>query len=497
MHRATLLGRYEDRDLDPPKVRFRRAVTLALMSAFVPGSAQVALGRPWIRRLVLAGWFLLAVIVGYLVYRVYTDTAGLLLTFVSGRRLQMLQLGIIVAVAVWALLLLHAWRLGRPEGLRTGPRITVGLLNLALILGVGAVSAYAVYWVEAPRSTITQTFSGNEKSAPIEGRYNVLLLGSDSGEGREGMRPDAITMVSTDADTGDTQLISLPRNLQNFEFADGSPMAEQFPNGFNCGAECMLNAVNTYGEAHPDLYPGSDAPGIDATIDAIQGITGLEVNYYIVINMDGFAKLVDALGGLEINVQDRVAIGGGSSPIVGWIEPGVQDLNGDEVMWFTRSRAGSDDYARMGRQKCVLLAMNEQLEPSQVVTNVHEILSAGSEMLHTNIPEDDLSTFIQLGLQAQDGNVGSVSFVPPEINTTYPDLELIRDKVEVAINARPDESDGSDAPSPSPDSPETSTPEDSEPEIIVFGPAVPGGSDDSGLPQARQANNAEDLETVC
>lgn len=492
MHRATLLGRhYDDRHLDPPKVRFRRSILLAFMSAFVPGSAQVALARPWLRRLVLFGWFLFAVAVGFLIYQIYGDRARFVASFASRDRLQWIQIAVITGTVIWALLLLHAWRLGHPGRLRFAPRLTIGLVNLALILGVGTVSAFAVYTIEAPRSAVKDTFTATQVSAPIEGRYNVLLLGSDSGEGRDGMRPDAITLVSTDASTGKTSLISLPRNLQNFEFSAGSPMAEQFPFGFNCGTECMINAVNTYGEANPQLYPGSEHPGIDATIDAVSGITGLDVNYFIVINMEGFSRLVDALGGLEINVQDRVAIGGGSSPIRGWIEPGVQDLNGDQVTWFARSRAGSDDYARMGRQKCVLLAMNEQLDPVRVLTNAHEILAAGSEMLYTNIPEADLDTFVELGLRAQGANIGTVSFVPPEINTANPDLELIKRKVSEAIGQRTPETS-----TPTPDD----TPDvDSTPEpLTVFGPTLDSdGSDGSGLPRARAANNADDLAEVC
>ena len=65
------------------------------------------------------------------------------------------------------------------------------------------------------------------------GRYNVLLMGGDSGAGRWGLRPDSMTVASIDAETGKTVLISLPRNMQNFPFAEGSVMAEQFPDGFD------------------------------------------------------------------------------------------------------------------------------------------------------------------------------------------------------------------------------------------------------------------------
>ena len=64
-----------------------------------------------------------------------------------------------------------------------------------------------------------------------DGRFNVLLMGGDSGAGRWGLRPDSLTVASIDAITGRTVLVSLPRNMQDFPFADGSVMAEQFPDG--------------------------------------------------------------------------------------------------------------------------------------------------------------------------------------------------------------------------------------------------------------------------
>ena len=56
-------------------------------------------------------------------------------------------------------------------------------------------------------------------------------------------------------------------------------------------------------------------------------------------------------------------------PITGWIEPGHQQLDGFETLWYARSRATSDDYSRMARQKCVMNAMLHQLDPTTVLTN--------------------------------------------------------------------------------------------------------------------------------
>src|SRR5699024_11339500 len=99
--------------------------------------------------------------------------------------------------------------------------------------------------------------------------YNILLLGSDSGHGRSGIRPDTMMIASIDADSGKTVLIGLPRNLENVPFGKDSPMHKVYPHGFNCGSECLLNAVHTYAHDRDDLYQDSIDQGIAATIEAI------------------------------------------------------------------------------------------------------------------------------------------------------------------------------------------------------------------------------------
>ena len=191
----------------------------------------------------------------------------------------------------------------------------------------------------------------------------MLLLGGDSGADRWGLRPDSLTVASIDADTGRTVLVSLPRNMQNFPFAKGSVMREQFPDGFDC-EHCMLNGVNTWAMDNKELFGKAKHPGIDATIMAVEGITGLKINYWAMVNLKGFRDLVDAVGGVELNVRSRIPIGGLGSDVYDYIEPGKQKLTGFETQWYARAREGSDDYSRMARQKCVMGAMLDQLDPT-------------------------------------------------------------------------------------------------------------------------------------
>ncbi|MET0446753.1 MAG: LCP family protein, partial [Aeromicrobium sp.] len=183
---------------------------------------------------------------------------------------------------------------------------------------------------------------------------------------------------------------------------------------------------------HADLF-GTKDPGIKATMDAVEEITGLKLNYYAMVNMKGFSKLIDAVGGVEVNVRQRTAIGGIGSPIRGYIEAGEQKLTGDQALWYSRSRVENNDFSRMGRQKCVMNAMVQQLSPQKVLLNVGKIAKSGKELLSTNIPQNDLDVFMNLALKAKSQKVSTVSLVPPVIYTGNPDYAKVRDMISTAI----------------------------------------------------------------
>ena len=257
-------------------------------------------------------------------------------------------------------------------------------------------------------------FTDGVATAAHAGRYNVLLLGGDSGADRWGLRPDSLSVASIDAETGETVLFGLPRNMLNFPFPKGSIMAEQFPDGYDCGAECELNSLATWAADHKALFKGVANPGVEATKEGVEGITGLKINYYAMVNLQGFQKLVDAVGGVTLNVRDRIPIGGIGAPVTGYIKPGKRKLNGFETLWFARSRVAADDYSRMARQKCVMNAMLHQLSPQTVVLNFEKIAKASEALITTDLPQSEVDRFMELALKARSQPVRTVSFVPAD-----------------------------------------------------------------------------------
>jgi len=473
-------------------VRFRRAISLLLMTLVLPGSAQLVAGRRQVGRVAIRVWLSL---LGTLAFVVLVSLVwpGFVFWLVSNTfLLAVLRVVLLLAAIGWAGLFVDAWRLGQPLALRQKQRLVMVGLNGFLCLTVAGTLLFVSHVVAVQREFITTMFGDGVVSAAEHGRYNVLLVGGDSGADRWGLRADSLTLASIDEETGDTVLFGLPRNLQNFPFAEGSVMAEQFPDGFDC-EDCYLNSLSTWAADHRELFAGVEEPGMAATIAGVEGITGLNVNYYAMVNLKGFRSLVDAVGGLRMNVRDRIPIGGVGAPVTGYIEPGVQRLDGFETLWFARSREGADDYSRMARQKCVMSAMLSQLSPRTVVTEFEEIAEAGQELISTNVPASEVDTFLDLALKARKQPMSTVSFVPPLVDTSDPDVAAIQERVQTAI----------DGPASEPAASEEKTVEAEAParKKATGGgsagtPATTGGAIGS-LSEGYAANQAEDLAGAC
>ncbi|TDU88500.1 LytR family transcriptional attenuator [Kribbella voronezhensis] len=425
------------RNLAEP-VRFKRALTLLLMTLVLPGSAQIAAGSKRAGRWAWRVIFGIVAIIVFLVLLSLVWRSGTINLLVSPKTLRLVQILLILLAIGWAALFVDAYRLGRPLTLERNHRLTASIVDGVLVVLVMSVLIYGSTIVSAQRDFVASVFGNGQKSKADKGRYNVLLLGGDSGADRIGTRPDSITMASVDAETGRTVLIGLPRNMAKIPFPAGTEMAKQFPHGFewkNCGHDCYLNGVYTWAMGHKQFFPGVKEPGLLATSQAVEGITGMKVNYYVLIDIAGFQHLLDAVGGITVDVGKKVPIGGIGGPIKGYIQPGRnQHLDGYHAMWFARSRAGASDYERMTRQKCVMTAMLNQLSPQKVLTKFQAIASASKEVVQTNIPAGELGTFTDLALDSKKLPVSSFSPVPPLIHTGDPDFALVRTKVAEAIS---------------------------------------------------------------
>ena len=462
----------EDRPLRYPDTASREVMTrrgwwLVLLNFLLPGSAQVVAGDRRLGRFglgaTLAMWALL--ILGGLAALLWPSAAFTIMTgawlpeWLSLLRpvpLTLVQLVIVAYIVLWIVLTIDTLRLVRL--VRTGTAARFGILGLAIALLVAStgVAAYAAQVAGTTRDTLGAIFGASGPSVPpSEGYYNILLLGADSGEGRDSMRFDSISVVSVNATTGATTITGIPRDMPNFPFSAG-PMQERYPNGHEgyadsaCGWGSGINQLRTEVEVcedgstlYPDAVANGSEPGIEATKDAAEGILGIEIPYYVFVDMHGFAALVDALGGVEITVEERLPEGGGPAYdgqpaeewATGWIEVGPQRMDGDTAQWYARSRYTTSDFDRMKRQRQLQEAILAQFTPDVVLTRFTDVAAAGQDLIQTDLPQSLLPFLAELGLKAKEQPVTSIELTPEGgIDEYEPDYPYIQELVRQTLH---------------------------------------------------------------
>jgi polyisoprenyl-teichoic acid--peptidoglycan teichoic acid transferase len=311
----------------------------------------------------------------------------------------------------------------------------------------------AAQYALATADAVNTVFQDNESATTPEGRtkdnpwagtdrVNVLLLGGDGGEGRTGVRTDTVILASIGVDTGKTVMFSLPRNMMNAQFPEDSPLHDVYPYGYGGGANdasYMLNAI--YGQVpanHPGILGESDNEGADAVKQAVSGSLGIPVDYYVLVNLAGFKEIVDAMGGITVNINEPVAINGNTDagiPPTDYLQPGPdQHLDGFHALWFARGRYGSDDYARMDRQRCTVDAIIDAADPVTLLTKYRDLLKAGKDIVSTDIPIDLAPAFVELGLKVKDAKTKSVVFKRSEnFYSGDPDFDWVRETVQKSV----------------------------------------------------------------
>ena len=160
-------------------------------------------------------------------------------------------------------------------------------------------------------------------------------------------------LVSIHEASGRTALVSIPRNLTRLRFPPGTPLAERFPDGF----DDLANAVFTYVNTREELVEHYGADGLQAEAVALSGALGysldVEVDDFALVNMQGFADVIDAVGGVTLELSQSVPLppDPGGEPLPPSIGPGMIDMDGPLAVAYARSRSADSDYQRMGRQR--------------------------------------------------------------------------------------------------------------------------------------------------
>lgn len=458
-----------------------RRLLQALLSALLPGAGQLAAGRNRRALVLLCVVVVLALAgVAVLVWGVDEFLAWMIqpAVLLGLLGLDIVLLGFRLFAATDAYL---QPRTGRPTTLedvsqtrrqraarrpRTGPRAWLAGFALAvLLLLVAAPHVVAGYYLYLSRDLVTTVFSDVETvstttppvsvtttvsvappstttQSPVssvttttfrltttttiptttilgppvawEERLTLLLIGTDAGAGRRGARADSIMVATLDLENGYVGIFGIPRNTGDLPLSGDAARV--------LGTDLYPGMIsNLYSEAsrHPELAPEGGDPGAVVLRDVAARLLDLQVDHYAVVDMGGFVDLVDAFGGIKLNVKERVWVRlSPPTPDEDYrvydILPGIQELDGHQALAFARSRTGSDDYDRMRRQRCVIMALLSQNGVADLVLKFADVVEVVRDNLKTDLPLEQLRELIKVRGVLKTDRMYTVGLGPPD-----------------------------------------------------------------------------------
>jgi len=260
------------------------------------------------------------------------------------------------------------------------------VLGMAALIAVALVVTYGIILFNDFTQISSSPLDITSLSRDIEGRTNVLLLGKgDPGHAGENLT-DTMMLVSYDNVGHKVAQISVPRDLR--VNIDGY--------GYN-----KINAANAIG-------------GVKLAEQAVSDALGVPIHYYVLTDFTGLQKLVDAVGGVDVNVKDELVddsypCDDNQYAVCGLdIKPGLQHMNGNQALKYVRCRKGNcgNDYGRAARQQEILNLVRTKAVTWQTLLNpakVEPIAKALSESVQTDMGPVQLLEFA-LGWQSAQKN---------------------------------------------------------------------------------------------
>ena len=227
------------------------------------------------------------------------------------------------------------------------------------------------------------------------GRINIILLGK-AGENNPGKNlTDTIIVISVDTRQKKVALLSLPRDLYT-----EIPRTKTFT---------KINTLYAYGLS-------ADA-GIAPIREAVEEITGLPLHYFLVIDFDGFTRIVDALGGINVSVEEDINDQRYPGPNYSYdpfvLSKGLHRMNGALALKYVRERHDDPrgDFGRAHRQQQVLQAMKDRAFSLRTILNpftLNDILNSLTTHVYMDIRPDEIDNFLALAKTVDTQNITNV-----------------------------------------------------------------------------------------
>jgi len=257
----------------------------------------------------------------------------------------------------------------------------------------------------APGTATPIPIASDGPSAPLPGQFGrvtILLVGVDNTHTRDLALTDTLMVASFDPLTQSLTMISIPRDISRLPFYSGGEWRPR------------INTLMQNAAREPERYP--DGP-MGSLVKQISYVVGVPIDYYAQIDIAGFTRLIDMVGGVDVVVERAVNDPGYqfSPDEVGFrVEPGPHHFDGKMATAFARSRRGSSDYDRARRQQQILLALRRKLEDPFVLANVGGLVDALGDMIRTDAPLERFPEIVSIAQRSQDAATRNIVLSPPK-----------------------------------------------------------------------------------
>lgn len=412
---------------------YRRRLFAAGLSAIVPGLGQAFNRRRRLTALFLIPTLLIAAVAGG-TWASQTPTRIAAWAVAPAVLTSLLTLNVLILA--WRLLAVGQAFL---DTRRHGPTGRVGLFGILVIaflvvLPHAAVYRYGTAFGDAfarifqrPSPAVDVGAGEPDQGPAATERLNVLVLGVDAAPGRTTVLTDTMMVVSFDPVGKTASMVSLPRDLANVPLGGGDDFGPK------------LNSLLSYADSHPADFPKG---GLRTLQDAIGELLGIPIHYQATMGFEGFIQMVDAVGGVDIDVAkpiDDPGYDGFGADGRGWsIAAGRHQLDGVDALAYARSRksAGESDFTRAGRQQQIIVALkNAATDGGSVFWKLPGLLDAVGDSIRTDLPVERLPQLAAAIDEMGSGGITRAVIRHPLVRTVdtrygsslQPDLTAIRD----------------------------------------------------------------------
>jgi LCP family protein required for cell wall assembly len=287
-------------------------------------------------------------------------------------------------------------------------------------------------------------------------RLNILLIGADEQNG--GHNTDTMITVSIDPATNQVVMFTLPRDTVDVPIPAG-PARNYYGPTYPGKINAYWAAVSTRTDFYPSIPGIAGGPGYNGLKSVLGNLYGLDIKYFVEVNFEGFKKIVDALGGVTINVQIPVVddhFPGARGDLQRlYIPAGMQHMDGAAALRYARSRHTSSDFDRGARQQRVLVSLREQMNISTILPAIDALTAAVKGSFTTDMPREIVPQLLQVADHIDARSIRSVIFTPPFYQTEFlssprgyiiePKIDRIRTAVRDAFNVDPGFAEARDA----------------------------------------------------